>query len=331
MSAGQPGLVHYHMVTSNSLTNKTIVGTGLLTSLDKQTRDEPDTSVPGVGDVGGHADFTIREVVGQPGKASLDLDEVADVENQGLTVHFEIHYTGADAEFVSGNFSDLMQGKPVKIHLTEAGKSAVKQAKQQSLQQSFTQLSTSLTQLLPGGFTASPLVMDAFTATGESELTGNLTEMKDSSPDPNSGYHVQVHFSLCQGSCGAVNANTVTITEDVHDVQATYRSSTPAPSPSPSPNPTSGTIPSATLNSIAIYQVVPATLNCRSAPGTSSPIVQTLKQGQLLVTGIEKPNMPKVATASDGQPWLLVLPGTGSGTDECYVSANFQFITPQHF
>jgi hypothetical protein len=83
-------------------------------------------------------------------------------------------------------------------------------------------------------------------------------------------------------------------------------------------------IPDGTLRSVNLYEVTATQLNCRSAPGTASPIEQTLFQGQV-VQATETPSRPRVAFASDGNPWVLVQPPAGGA---CYVSANFKFLNP---
>jgi hypothetical protein len=93
--------------------------------------------------------------------------------------------------------------------------------------------------------------------------------------------------------------------------------------PGPAPQ-APGVIPNGTLAVVDRYDVVTPQLNCRAGPGKEQPVVQTLNQNDAVVATSE-PSRPRIATAPDGAPWLLVQPPAGA---TCYVSANTQFIQP---
>jgi hypothetical protein len=118
------------------------------------------------------------------------------------------------------------------------------------------------------------------------------------------------HISSCMGGAPGPECQFAPVPE-------TRRRTEPSTEPPPT-----GPIPEATLRSVNSYKVVSEQLNCRSGAGTNTSIVARLVQGDTVTAATDG---ERVRTASDGRPWLRVVP---DGSAPCYVSAQYQYLDP---
>ncbi|MBI5630771.1 MAG: hypothetical protein HY921_07800 [Elusimicrobia bacterium] len=163
----------YRQIRNRVESINTVKGEGILSALDKTTR-EVNTQVVGI-DIKGISDL---DLIRENGKTFIRVEKSVDDMINGVHVQYQAEYR-AEAEFVKGTWDDYMNTKDVELRLTEEGQKTALQASAKALQTALEGMKSQLQESLRGTKARfSDISVRKMQALGRSTIQANFREVK---------------------------------------------------------------------------------------------------------------------------------------------------------